>query len=122
MSPAAYDERLSAASHELHSLAQNLHVMQEEMNGIIEKLDFLTDIYNLVMTRPCPVRDSLQHLRSRTREWHRWLHNFRERTNIRIQLGFHLATQKDNRTNREIAELTGEIAKQTQRDSSAMIT
>lgn len=122
LSPASYDDRLAVSTHELHNLAQNIHVIQEEMNGIIEKVDFLIGVYDMLLITPCTMRDSLQHLRSRTCEWHRWLKNFRERTNIRIQLGFHLSSQKDNKTNREIAESTSEIAKQTQRDSSAMIT
>jgi hypothetical protein len=35
---------------------------------------------------------------------------------------FHLSTQADNRTNVKIGKLTSKIAKETQRDSSSIIT
>jgi hypothetical protein len=35
---------------------------------------------------------------------------------------FHLSSQMDNRTNVKIGKLTSKIAKETQRDSSSMIT
>ena len=84
--------------------------MHEEMNEIIERIGFLIEVYNMLTATPrtdsC-VRDSLEHLRSRTYGWRRWLQSFGQRANIRIQLGFHLATQ--------------EMGKQTQKDSSCMM-
>ncbi|RXW20355.1 hypothetical protein EST38_g5498 [Candolleomyces aberdarensis] len=47
------EKRLSAASLELHTLAQNIHVMQEEMYGNVEKIKFLVDICGFLSVPPC---------------------------------------------------------------------
>ena len=59
---------------------------------------------------------------SRNLVWKRWVENYTERTKIRINLFFNLASQSDSRTNLEIAKLTSDIAIDTQKDSSSMIT
>lgn len=121
------DGLLNSAVHDLHTLSQHFHIMQQELDGIVEQLDYLVDVHRLIMfsgtAQPkTTVADSLLFLRSRTRNWHRWVHNCQERTNIRINLFFNLATQRDNRTNLKIADLTTKIATETQKDSSSMIT
>lgn len=84
------------------------------------------------------VDDSIKFLASKCNVFKRWTANYRDRTNIRINLVgrdrspgqqmlidsqiFHLSSQMDNRTNVEIGKLTSKIAKETQRDSSSMIT
>ncbi|KAF2828409.1 hypothetical protein CC86DRAFT_465246 [Ophiobolus disseminans] len=52
----------------------------------------------------------------------RWTRQYHERTNLRINLLFHLANQRESRTNTEIAASTAKVAEQTQRDSASMIT
>ena len=66
--------------------------------------------------------EKLKYLRSRNHIWKRWVDSYRERTNILMSLYFDIATRNDNTTNLKIAYLTGKIAKETRRDSSAMIT
>jgi len=67
------------------------------------------------------VEDSFAYLKSKTDTLKVWAVNYAERTGIRINLFFNLATQSDSRTNLEIARLTSKIAVSTQRDSSSMI-
>ena len=68
------------------------------------------------------VQDSFAYIASKTNTLRRWVVNYTERTGIRINLFFNLATQSDSRTNLEIARLSSKIAVSTQRDSSSMIT
>ncbi|KAF5319021.1 hypothetical protein D9611_012667 [Ephemerocybe angulata] len=114
------DGLLNSAVHDLHNLSQHFYIMQEELNGIAEQLDYLIGVHNLLSssdsiwlklrgsTTKTSVNDSLSFLRSRTNNWHRWVHNWRERTNVRINLFFNLATTK--------------IATETRKDSSSMKT
>ncbi|KAF2028023.1 hypothetical protein EK21DRAFT_114227 [Setomelanomma holmii] len=52
----------------------------------------------------------------------RWTRQYHERTNIRINLLFHFANQRESRTNTEITASTAKVAEQTQRDSASMTT
>lgn len=102
---------------------------------MVEQLDYLIGVHQLVSSasfrmqtastggaKNTSVADSLQFLRSRTHNWQRWVNNWKERTNIRIHLFFNLATQRDNGTNASIAHFTSDIATETHKDSSAMMT
>lgn len=111
----------------LHHLSQHFHILQEELERIVEQLDFLLELHDMVLSSmitvpSASVADSLRLLRSRTYKWHRCVINWKERTQIRIHLFFNLSAQRDNVTNMNIAQLTSEIAKATYRDSSSMIT
>ena len=123
-----YQDDLDTTALNLHDLVQSIHAVQEEMNGIIEQIDYLVRTHKIVMENgqfghsDCVLVDSLEYLRSRTMRWHHWLRKYRERTKAQIRLYFNLSTQRDNKTNVKIAELTSKIAKETQRDSSSMIT
>ncbi|KAF6761809.1 hypothetical protein DFP72DRAFT_631248 [Ephemerocybe angulata] len=122
LAPEQYgDGLLSSAVHDLHNLSQHFYIMQEELNGIAEQLEYLGKVHSLISSTlhtkwvvirggesSTSVVDSLLFLQSRTRNWHRWVQNWRERTNVRINLFFNLATTK--------------IATETRRDSSSMIT
>jgi hypothetical protein len=68
------------------------------------------------------VHDSFAYIVSKTNTLRRWVVSYTERTGIRVNLFFNLATQSDSRTNLEIARLSSKIAVSTQRDSSSMIT
>lgn len=61
------------------------------------------------------IAESISFLLSRNRVWKRWVMNYKERTTIRINLYFNLASQNT-------ADLTSQIAVETQKDSSSMIT
>ncbi|KAF6755900.1 hypothetical protein DFP72DRAFT_810951, partial [Ephemerocybe angulata] len=120
-------ERIDEAVHYLYSLSQHFHILQEELNGTVEQLDYLLKVHELlsVSSASIPlasVEDSLRFIRSRTHNWHRWVNNWKERTEIRIHLFFNLSTQKDNAVNMSVAQLTSEIATETYKDSSSMIT
>lgn len=136
-------DRIDTAVHSLHNLSQHLHILQEEMNGMVEQLDYLLHVHETLeaasfTTLPerglselitsdstfgvTSTADSLRFLRSRTHNWSRWLGNWKERTEVRIHLFFNLAAQRDNNTNARIAQLTTQIANETHKDSSSMMT
>ncbi|KAF5336094.1 hypothetical protein D9611_006424 [Ephemerocybe angulata] len=122
LKPEEYDDNiLKTAVHELHTMSQHFYIMEEELNGITEQLDYLVDVHEFLLSSrkskwvktrysktTTSTSDSLAYLRSRTKNWHRWVVNLRERTNVRINLFFNLATTK--------------IATETQKDNSSMIT
>ena len=66
------------------------------------------------------IHDSFAYIVSEANTLRLWVVNYTDRTGIRINLFFNLATQSDNLTNLEIARLSSKIS--TQRDSSSMIT
>ena len=66
--------------------------------------------------------ESIAYLASKLRIWRRWVANYNKRTQIRIDLFYNLANQNDNRNNIEIARLTKDIAQESRKDSSSMIT
>jgi hypothetical protein len=118
-------------------MSQTWHIIYEDFADDEERLEFLLDVrkkYDAACaqsqargttgstTEESSVIESLTFLVSRNRVWKRWVANYNERTKIRINLFFNLASQSDNRTNLEIADLTSKISIETQRDSSSMIT
>ncbi|TFK41431.1 hypothetical protein BDQ12DRAFT_720286 [Crucibulum laeve] len=109
----------------LYLLAQVFHIIGENLADFHEWLQFLLEIHaklSPIHQDLYSVADSLKFLSSSTNIWRRWIMNYIERTQIRINLFFNLATQNDSRTNLDIANLTAKIAVETQRDSSSMIT
>lgn len=60
--------------------------------------------------------------KSRNFIWKRWVENYNERTRLMMNLFFNIASQVDNRTNLQIADLTSKISMEAKRDSSSMIT
>jgi hypothetical protein len=119
------------AVEKLHALSQILHIIRGDVTDLQELLQYLVGVHKRLMAlsgdRYDPVdieslEDSLAYLKSKTDTLKVWVMNYAERTGIRINLFFNLATQSDSRTNLEIARLTSKIAVSTQRDSSSMIT
>jgi hypothetical protein len=120
----------------LHRMSQHWHRIHGDFIDDEERLEFLLDTRKKYIsltqsrasgTTQSPAEDSsvlesLNYMLSRNRIWRRWIENYNERTKIRINLFFNLASQSDNRTNLEIANLTSKISIETQRDSSSMIT
>ena len=112
---------------ELHRLSQNLHIIEGDLIDLQERIQYLLGLHQRLMqfsnhASALSVRDSLEYLSSKTSIMTRWVKNYTERTGIRINLFFNLATQSDSRTNLEIARLSSRIAVSTQQDSSSMIT
>jgi hypothetical protein len=119
------------AVERLHSLSRLLHIISEDLTDLQERLYYLGGVHqrltNLSNDRYDPfdiesIHDSFAYIVSKTNTLRRWVVNYTERTGIRINLFFNLATQSDSRTNLEIARLSSKIAVSTQRDSSSMIT
>ena len=113
---------------ELHRLSQNLQIIQEELTDVQDRVEYLFGVHRRLMeisseTNDDPtVLDSLEYLLSKANKMKRWTKNYVERTGIRINLIYNLATQADSRTNLKIARLSSRIAVSTQEDSSSMIT
>ncbi|KAJ3493736.1 hypothetical protein NLJ89_g10950 [Agrocybe chaxingu] len=123
----------SRSVEELHNLSQHLHVARDNFIDLKKKLNFFLDMREryLELSQPhftvprqdlTSVADSWALIGSRGDHGLRWAANYTERTSIRINLCFNLATQADSRTNLGIARLTGRISASAQRDSSSMIT
>lgn len=121
----------------LHDMSQAWNLIHGDLDDFHEWLEFLLSIrktHNAARTEfeegetsqstvdDGSVDESLAFLISRNRIWQRWVANYNERTKIRISLFFNLASQNDTRTNLQIAGLMSEIARDAQRDSSAMKT
>ncbi|KAJ4305168.1 hypothetical protein N0V90_000699 [Kalmusia sp. IMI 367209] len=68
------------------------------------------------------MRETFEVLKSQCDNHYRWTTVYKERTNIRINLLFHLSAQRESRTSTQIAVSSAKIAEQTQRDSASMIT
>uniref|UniRef100_A0A8H8CIB0 Uncharacterized protein n=1 Tax=Psilocybe cubensis TaxID=181762 RepID=A0A8H8CIB0_PSICU len=144
--------QVAMAVENLHALSQLLHVIKGHLNDLHERLRYLIKVHqrlqHLTSRRRPPyssypgsfevefdrdgaddedqytdsVLDSLEFMQSQTAGLIRWIINYIERTGIRINLFFNIATQTDSKINLDIARLTSKIAVSTQRDSSSMIT
>ncbi|KAJ3515320.1 hypothetical protein NLJ89_g1831 [Agrocybe chaxingu] len=121
------------AVEELHNLSQHLHVARDNFIDLKKKLQFFVEARErfLELSKPhftvarqdvTTISDSFSLIDSRGDHGLRWAANYNERTSIRINLCFNLATQADSRTNLDIARLTGRISVSAQRDNASMIT
>ncbi|QDS73994.1 hypothetical protein FKW77_008635 [Venturia effusa] len=118
----------------LHRLSKTWHMLAQDISDLLAQLHFLQKSYGEYMALlqdprndwavdlSSNAKESFEALESRCHVYARWILNYRDRTNIRINLLFHLSNQIEARTQREIAALSARIAEQTQRDSSSMIT
>jgi len=121
----------------LHQLSQTWHIMGADLEEIAGRIRFLmeTEIKFRALLHPVSGKEgakipeatsttyeSLEYVHSRCQIWSQWINNYKDRTNIRINLIFNLSSQRDNQINLQMAKDTSEIAWQTQRDSSSMIT
>lgn len=120
-------EQTTEAVEELHVLSQNLQIIQEDLTDVQDTIQYLFGVHQRLVqfssqTDDLTVLDSLEYILSKSSKMKRWAKNYAERTGIRINLIYNLATQADSRTNLEIARLSSRIAVSTQQDSSSMIT
>jgi hypothetical protein len=120
-------EQTAEAVEEFHALSQNLQIIQEDLTDVQDRIQYLFGVHQRLLqfssqTDDLTVLDSLEYLLSKSSKMKRWAKNYAERTGIRINLIYNLATQADSRTNLEIARLSSRIAVSTQQDSSSMIT
>ena len=120
-------EQTAEAVEELHVLSQNLQIIQEDLTDVQDRIQYLFGVHQRLVqfasqTNDLTILDSLEYLLSKSSKMKRWAKNYAERTGIRINLIYNLATQADSRTNLEIARLSSRIAVSTQQDSSSMIT
>jgi hypothetical protein len=123
-----------AATRQLHLLARDWHTLLQDCQDFNEQLKFFQSAYLKYMTNlqdpkndwavdtGSSVAESFEVLMSQCDIYSRWVNVYRDRTNIRINLLFHLASQRESRTNTQIAASTAKVAEQTRRDSASMIT
>ena len=110
----------------LHDLSQAMHVLQENLMDQYETVAFILDFQrkyaNTLQTPHRSAGESLEYLLGRNHRWRRWVSSYSTRVKIRIDLAFNVASQNDNSTNLKIANASAEIARETRKDSSSMIT
>ncbi|KAF2464693.1 uncharacterized protein BDR25DRAFT_241689 [Lindgomyces ingoldianus] len=128
------DIDFNTATTALHRLSRDWHTLGQDCQDFYTKLQFLQDAYMKYMRNIQDPKngwkvdkfshtdESLEVLKSQCDNFVRWTSVYRDRTNIRINLLFHLANQRESRTSTQIASSSAKIAEQTQRDSSSMIT
>jgi len=123
---------------DLHVMSQRYHIVVADISDIEDRLRFLQQLYGtyhsaygeLYNLKPGlmkrmegdPVDESLLFLLSQIRIWKRWAENYNERTSIRINLCYNLASQRDSRTNLRIADLTAKISADAHKDNVSMNT
>ena len=123
----------------LHVLSQNLHMLQEDLKELFERLEYLRKLHGVVhvmyhdqdsktvtdsglaLTGCTSTQDSFDYLSSKVSACKGLTQNHVNRTSILINMLFNLSNQWDNQTNLSVAEYTRKIAIVTQRDSSSMI-
>ncbi|KAL9609893.1 MAG: hypothetical protein Q9167_005364 [Letrouitia subvulpina] len=120
-------EGLAASFENLHRLSQTWYILYEDLIDFEERVQFLLEVCSGLKSayglKPrIKTAETLKFLASRTQIWRRWVASYNTRTKNRIDLFFNLAIQKDNRINIEIARLTKDIAQESRKDSSSMIT
>lgn len=120
---------------DISDLSAQLRFLQKSYT---EYMDNLQDpINNWPVDGTSNTKESFEALESKCNIYGRWVSNYRDRTNFRINLVrakgvfrililfpqlFYLANQREATTQREIAESTAKVAEQTRQDSASMIT
>ncbi|MCJ1272370.1 hypothetical protein MMC21_000156 [Puttea exsequens] len=120
------NESLSAFQR-LHDLSQAWHVLTENLRDQLEVMEFISAFHrkhvpSYGMSLKHSAHESIEFLISQHHIWLRWVANYNVRTQIRINLGFNMASQSDNRINIKIADTSTKIAEAARKDSSSMIT
>jgi hypothetical protein len=138
------------ATVELHRLARHWLTLGQDSHDFNAQLGFLRESYVIYKEALGPsasswgfdkvdMRESFDMLISQCDTCIRWTNVYHDRTSLRINLVsifitqsgmvtdpprqlFHLANQRESKTNTQIATSTAEVARQTQRDSASMIT
>ncbi|PSN71711.1 hypothetical protein BS50DRAFT_234525 [Corynespora cassiicola Philippines] len=128
------DIDFDGATKQLHRLSRDLNTIGQDCRDFDAQLGFLNKTYHKYMNKlqdsknnwrvdkSRDMGETFEALKSQCDNCARWAVVYRERTNIRINLLFHLANQRESRTNTEIAASTAKVAEQTRRDSASMIT
>ncbi|KAF1932880.1 uncharacterized protein M421DRAFT_1459 [Didymella exigua CBS 183.55] len=126
------------ATRQLHKMVRHWLGLRQDCEDLLAQLQFLQKTYNIIRgkrskdwlcDRGVDAGESFEALISQCDICVRWTQVYHDRTNIRIQLLFHLANQRMAVLNQNIAEVsqqtaidTALIAEQTQQDSASMIT
>jgi hypothetical protein len=117
---------LAVETWNLHHLAQDMHILAEYYADAESKLEFLIQAYSAYRdsswatgkTDPAVMKQDLSHLEAmkwRTNVSKRWIVDYKDRVNIRINHVFHVSNQ-------EQAMATAAIARDAARESSSMGT
>ncbi|KAF2107878.1 hypothetical protein BDV96DRAFT_693097 [Lophiotrema nucula] len=130
-----YDDEnidFSTAPRELHRLTRDWHTLSQDCSDMATMFEFLRKTSRKyikdVSAASWPVDkssntdESFEIMGAEVENLVRWTGVYRDRTNLRINLLFHLTNQRESRTSTSIASSTAKVAEQTQRDSASMIT
>ncbi|KAF1947773.1 hypothetical protein EJ02DRAFT_390991 [Clathrospora elynae] len=119
---------------QLHRLARHWITLGQDSQDFYAQLSFLRESYVMYkkalgaeaapwgFDKTADMYESFDMLLSQCDTCIRWTNVYNERTSLRINLLFHLANQRESKTNTQIATSTAEVARQAQRDSASMIT
>ncbi|KAF2114814.1 hypothetical protein BDV96DRAFT_85666 [Lophiotrema nucula] len=120
------------APRELHRLSKHWHTLMQDCGNFDILLDFMHAVIpkyrsklhkaGWKLDKSSKPKETWNVLRLQSGSITRWTMVYRDRTNLRINLLFHLTNQREARTNTQIAASTAKVAEQTQRDSASMIT
>jgi len=108
-------------------------MLYEDLGDLEERLDLLISISEKLDAAGIPnassAKEAFHFLRGRNHLRRRWVTSFGERTKLIMNFVFSLAAQKSSETNTrnagtnlDIARLTKDIADETAKDNSSMIT
>lgn len=115
---------ISESLQDLHNLAVRWHSMSADLHDVQSRIKDFMEFHEQISQRLGgsqqeyaleEVRQMLSHIDSRCRFCLHWCMAYKERTNVRINLIFHLSAARENRA-------IAVIAQQTQRDSVSMFT
>ncbi|KAF2645001.1 hypothetical protein P280DRAFT_535697 [Massarina eburnea CBS 473.64] len=120
----------------LHRLTRDWSTLNQDCLDYVHTVEYLNRAYGKycksvesstekerwVVDWTTDMHETFEVLKAQSENCARWTAVYRERANIRINLLFHLANQREARTSKQIAISTAKVAEQTQRDSAAMIT
>ncbi|OAL49439.1 hypothetical protein IQ07DRAFT_568360 [Pyrenochaeta sp. DS3sAY3a] len=122
------------ATIQLHRVSRHWLTLGQDCADFKAQMEFVREsyvVYRKLLTGSSPpwnidrsadMRESFDMLISSCDTCMRWTEFYQERTNVSINLLFHLVNQRESRTSTQIATSTAEVARQTQRDSASMIT
>ncbi|ORY14278.1 hypothetical protein BCR34DRAFT_672583 [Clohesyomyces aquaticus] len=128
------DSDFSSATTDLHLLSREWHTFGQDCRDFRAQLEFLQHTYKNFLTgihshrkewmaeKPSNINESLECLKSQCDGLCRWTTVYRDRTNVHINLLFHLRNLSETQNSTQIAASTATVAEQTRRDSASMIT
>ncbi|KAI1376218.1 hypothetical protein F4677DRAFT_459788 [Hypoxylon crocopeplum] len=129
---------LDDITRELHNLSQGWYIHSRNLSNFKALVRFVQSASRsysrlsrqqrnnrqsiAIMDRTDELEESLKYLSSSCQSLRYLVTDYRGRTTTQINLLFHLTNQAEVQANKEIAVLTADLTRKTQRDSTSMIT